>query len=227
MRSGGVVVTPSCLRCDVPLPPRPAGMRGRHPKYCSAKCKDRQAHAGRRMGVPVTQCTHCGRENPPPVRGAARRFCSAACRHRANAAAERYGLVCEFCQAPFMASRAGRRFCSLSCVTSHKNAAKYADHEYVPTGKGHRGRAHRYGLVYEPVDRDLVFERDEWLCGLCTAPVDRLLEWPHPLSASLDHVMPMSRGGDHIYANVQCAHLRCNLTKGASVYAWTAPEACG
>lgn len=58
-----------------------------------------------------------------------------------------------------------------------------------------------------------IFERDGWTCGLCDTPVDPLLSHPDPLSASLDHVVPIAKGGGHVRANVQCAHLRCNLSK--------------
>ncbi|WP_158070491.1 HNH endonuclease [Streptomyces luteocolor] len=33
------------------------------------------------------------------------------------------------------------------------------------------------------------------------------------MSPSLDHVIPLSRGGSHRRDNVQLAHLRCNLRK--------------
>lgn len=33
------------------------------------------------------------------------------------------------------------------------------------------------------------------------------------MSASLDHVVPMSKGGGHTYANTQCSHLKCNVDK--------------
>jgi 5-methylcytosine-specific restriction endonuclease McrA len=62
-----------------------------------------------------------------------------------------------------------------------------------------------------------VFERDGWTCGLCSEPVDPALSWPDPQSASLDHVLPLSRGGSHTMANVQLAHLGCNVEKGAAV----------
>lgn len=60
-----------------------------------------------------------------------------------------------------------------------------------------------------------VYERDEWTCGICAGPVDRSLEWPEPKSVSLDHVIPLSKGGAHAPANAQCAHLVCNVRKGA------------
>lgn len=33
----------------------------------------------------------------------------------------------------------------------------------------------------------------------------------------LDHVIPMSKGGGHTYANTQCSHLKCNVDKGARI----------
>lgn len=82
-------------------------------------------------------------------------------------------------------------------------------------GKNHRSRAKRYGVPYEPIDVRDVFERDGWICGICSEPVDREAKAPHPNSASLDHVIPMARGGGHLYENVQCAHFLCNSLKGA------------
>jgi 5-methylcytosine-specific restriction endonuclease McrA len=67
----------------------------------------------------------------------------------------------------------------------------------------------------DPVRLEVVGERDGWLCGLCEAPVDVDARWPDPRSASIDHVVPVSVGGEHTYGNVQLAHLACNMSKGA------------
>ncbi len=48
-------------------------------------------------------------------------------------------------------------------------------------------------------------------------PIDRLLKYPDPDSLSLDHVMPLARGGEHAIDNVQAAHLRCNVRKGVKL----------
>jgi 5-methylcytosine-specific restriction endonuclease McrA len=37
---------------------------------------------------------------------------------------------------------------------------------------------------------------------------------PEALAPTIDHVVPVSRGGDDIKANVQLAHFRCNSVKG-------------
>lgn len=83
--------------------------------------------------------------------------------------------------------------------------------------KGHKRRARKYGVRYERVNRKAIFERDGWMCGLCNGTVDRSLEYPHPFSVSLDHVVPISMGGSHVAGNLQCAHLHCNILKSNRV----------
>ncbi|MFF0736896.1 HNH endonuclease [Streptomyces chartreusis] len=70
------------------------------------------------------------------------------------------------------------------------------------------------GERFAPKD---VYDRDDWTCGLCQLPVDPGLPWPHPMSASVDHILPLPQGGSHTLANVQCAHLSCNSRKSDRV----------
>lgn len=61
-----------------------------------------------------------------------------------------------------------------------------------------------------------VFDRDGYRCGICGEPVDPSIEWPDLRSASVDHIVPFARGGEHTFSNVQCSHLICNITKSAT-----------
>jgi len=82
----------------------------------------------------------------------------------------------------------------------------------------HRRRAlKRQASTGRPVLLTEIADRDGWTCQLCEEQVDRSLEWPDPLSPSLDHTIPLSRGGAHDPDNVQLAHLRCNVAKGDRV----------
>ncbi len=56
------------------------------------------------------------------------------------------------------------------------------------------------------------------ICALCGKPVDRSLKFPHPMSATIDHIIPIQKGG-HPSAldNLQLAHLVCNQTKGTKL----------
>lgn len=67
--------------------------------------------------------------------------------------------------------------------------------------------------VREDIDRRAVFERDDWTCNICGGPIPQDAVYPDPLSAQVDHVVPLSQGGDHSYDNVAASHMRCNLTK--------------
>src|SRR5690606_41336129 len=62
-------------------------------------------------------------------------------------------------------------------------------------------------LAYEPINSIKVFERDGWICGICHDPIDPAVPWPDDRSKSLDHIVPMSKGGGHVWSNVQAAHL--------------------
>lgn len=66
----------------------------------------------------------------------------------------------------------------------------------------------------EPVMPADVHARDGWICQLCLLPIDPEAAWPDPMSASVDHIVPLALGGAHSMANVQSAHLGCNSRKG-------------
>lgn len=65
----------------------------------------------------------------------------------------------------------------------------------------------------EDVVPEVVFERDGWLCQMCGCELTRSLPYPHPRYPEVDHVDPISRGGDHSYANTRAACSTCNRAK--------------
>jgi 5-methylcytosine-specific restriction endonuclease McrA len=66
-------------------------------------------------------------------------------------------------------------------------------------------------------DRVLLAElllRDGPACSACGEHVDPDTPYPEPTSPSIDHTIPVSRGGQHSMANTTVMHLRCNISKG-------------
>lgn len=81
-------------------------------------------------------------------------------------------------------------------------------------------RCENWGVPYSKVSRAKVFNRDGWVCQLCGKSIDRVVRFPKPLSASLDHIVPLSHGPGtpgHVLDNCQAAHFGCNASKGNRV----------
>lgn len=75
-------------------------------------------------------------------------------------------------------------------------------------------RAARAGAkVIDLFDRIEVFDRDGYRCYLCRAITDPSLSPFSPAYPTVDHVVPLSRGGDHSLGNVRTACLGCNSSK--------------
>jgi 5-methylcytosine-specific restriction endonuclease McrA len=52
------------------------------------------------------------------------------------------------------------------------------------------------------------------VCAICGKPVDKSLKYPHPWSATIDHIVPLDLGGHPSdIANLQLTHWRCNRQK--------------
>lgn len=55
---------------------------------------------------------------------------------------------------------------------------------------------------------------EENFCGICGSEIDKSLKTPHPYSAEVDEIIPISRGGDPLArGNTQLAHRICNQRK--------------
>ena len=70
----------------------------------------------------------------------------------------------------------------------------------------------------ERVNAGDVFTRDRWVCQLCGKRTVRSLRGTiHPRAPELDHIVPLSQGGNHVLTNVQCACRSCNAAKGSKI----------
>ncbi|RVW04882.1 HNH endonuclease [Rhodococcus spongiicola] len=61
-------------------------------------------------------------------------------------------------------------------------------------------------------NRDRILRTSD-VCALCGQWIDPDLSYPDPMSASADHVTPVSKGGSNT-GPLQATHLRCNLRRG-------------
>ena len=66
------------------------------------------------------------------------------------------------------------------------------------------------------------------VCAICGKLVDKTLKTPHPMSAEVDEIIPVSRGGDPLaWNNVQLTHRCCNQHKSNRSNEWAKRNAAG
>ena len=92
------------------------------------------------------------------------------------------------------------------------NEAIHSSHDRDPDEglkRTKRRRAERLRAApRERVDRQAIFHRDGWIYGICG-------ELVAPADATLDHIVPVARGGPHTAANLRIAHAICNSRRQA------------
>jgi 5-methylcytosine-specific restriction endonuclease McrA len=113
--------------------------------------------------------------------------------------------ICMECKIPFQSvyRNRRRRYCTDRCAS-----------RYLRRISRRLKRALLRKVTVERIDPMMVYARDGWRCQRCGRAVDRRLRAPHPKSASIDHIVPLSQNGAHAYRNVQLAHRICNTKKG-------------
>jgi 5-methylcytosine-specific restriction endonuclease McrA len=82
---------------------------------------------------------------------------------------------------------------------------------------GPRRRARARGAArIDRIDRVAIYERDNYTCYLCGRICDPNAPRATPHKLTLDHVIPLARGGTHTADNLRVACWSCNCSKGVS-----------
>lgn len=124
---------------------------------------------------------------------------------------------CGTCGKAFMAS--GREvYCSPECyMAANKKQIKERSKRLGLNDCIRRAR--HYGVAYEyGITLDKLISRDGNTCHLCGGECDKSdKRFGHvgPLYPTIDHVVPLSKGGTHTWGNVRLAHFSCNSAKSA------------
>lgn len=189
-------------------------------RFCSMTCRTEHMtfhREGPSCSVTFANCKQC-------FRGFARQrneaWCSVHCRREYARAMARL----------MAAINASRVVACKGCGAEYCNLPKYGMVKYCPSCALVMRRAAAYvykrlrrGLeraaVIELVDPYVVFDKANWHCELCFRPTPKDLRGTvHPTAPELDHVVPISKGGPHCYANLQCLCRRCNGLKSNKIF---------
>lgn len=97
----------------------------------------------------------------------------------------------------------------IDCRTARDKAAKrLKDRQRSSFSK----RCLKYGVRYTTINRIEVYRRDNWTCAYCGVRVVKSVVYK-PNQATIDHVIPLSKGGSHAIDNVVTACQQCNSIK--------------
>ena len=231
-----------CLRCNESIDHMAARAkycsRSCKSQASSKRCHDRAS--GKDVpfieyGTPRKPCDECGQQ----VKVAGRMFCSRTCqtiarrksagitvsrsteiaifvpakkvRHwpsKNREASSRYFIhgTCKECGTVFTAAAytGGKTptFCNPHCSRKHfRRTDKYRRRELIKSQPS------------EAIYRMSILERDSFTCKLCNEPLDMDAHPNDNRAPSLDHILPLAKGGSHQTHNLQAAHRQCNAIK--------------
>lgn len=85
--------------------------------------------------------------------------------------------------------------------------SRLRNRESISAQKAKRYAMTNGSLYAEKFSLDEIYLRDRKICHICKKHVRRR-------DASMDHIIPVSKSGDHIRANVSLAHKNCNSQRG-------------
>lgn len=185
-------------------------------------------------------CEWCGKEHTVPARTAHQaRFCSDDCRYtwrsrevyghrpleelereweeiRRKRELERLERLiekeCEWCGDVFETTNVRRLTCSSECSRKRTNRIKWERKE---------GRLNERNTIDTDITLIKLYERDKGICHICNEPCDyndkQITDEGHFIAGetypSIDHVIPIAKGGKHSWNNVKLAHHKCNGIK--------------
>lgn len=181
-------------------------------KYCSDKCKPQERHCG------IIQCPICGRDFKQ--NNINQKICNdenCVKQHASNLAKnlnKKRAILRRFiciecgCQVTTSYGDKHKRYCSDDCAIARQSRIEK---------RKRRARKLNNGKV-ESIDPIVIFTRDGWKCRLCGKKTPKKLRGTiNDNAPELDHVIPLSKGGPHTFANVQTACRKCNQLKGATI----------
>lgn len=212
-----------------------AGAKQRDPDY---QRKANAKYRGTTLRERVTEfiCAWCGQARTPGVDCAphASKFCGSGCKGLWHS---RGGMSKADCTAAKRSEKAGQLgvdrsvgvvfvagWCRL-CGRPYARRIEHADSPYCSseckrrgkpgkTASDRRRRERERGFKLTARRRREVYERDDFVCHLCGEAVDMEAHYLMPWAPTVDHVIPLARGGSHDMDNLRCAHRWCNSVRG-------------
>jgi 5-methylcytosine-specific restriction endonuclease McrA len=108
---------------------------------------------------------------------------------------------CKLCEDVFVSVYLTKLYCSRRCSERYRKNARNIDRA------GYRTRRRSDGV------KNKLYFKHNGRCAICDELIDTTVKYPSPESFSIDHIIPLSKGGAERIENLQPTHLACNIAK--------------
>ena len=127
-----------------------------------------------------------------------------------------YGIRCECCGELFVPKHHNKKYCSERCARKASNKRKDILRDK---------RLKENGEIDNSITLEKLYKRDNGVCKICGGKCNYddyrrdengtfIAGSDYP---SIDHIIPISKGGQHTWDNVQLAHMICNSIKNNKI----------
>lgn len=198
-------------------------------RFCSRECAFKYAHEHRKANIVIEHakiCLYCGKRFT--TTNSNKLYCSEECskENGRKKARERSKAIRPI---SFKGKKTICRNCEKEFITEYKKSKVFCcDNCKDIYEKQKRHNINRKRLKGKVIDRDITLTklsiRSNNMCAICGATVDWsdykeingtiICGEKYP---SIDHIIPLSKGGMHEWSNVQLAHRDCNRIKSDEV----------
>lgn len=182
--------------------------------FCSLECRrsyETENKKSRPEYIPkpkqIKTCINCNKEYE--THQTESKYCSYECRYESSYRymVERkptYNIKCKECGKWFSTTNKGKKYCSVTC----SDRFEYRKKETI-----RRERIKQNGRIDWDISIERLIHRDKGICYLCGEQVKTNLDPNHDYYPSIEHVIPVAKGGTHTWDNVKLAHRKCNYLK--------------
>lgn len=199
-------------------------------KYCSIECQKKSHSASRPKKIkapkqPITKiCEWCGDEFN--AKNNKQKYCCKECGYEGNKRLQRQQwakdyiskkVKCKECGVEFMTECGNKHsvFCCQTCADKYERRKEHQCERhkaYMRSRKSIRERQIAKQTV-GVVSYEVLYKRDKGICGICGLPIHKDKFIDDSWGGTIDHIVPISVGGEHGMANCQLAHRICNSLK--------------
>lgn len=201
----------NCLVCNTQLQ---IENNGRPRLTCSRLCRSRRDAQLKAKPKPTLDCAFCN-ERFSSSHGA--KFCGYRCRK------QNYNLVLRSKPKDTTPKTLICGWCDTGVQVPHNFTGPK---KYHPECKVRARRARyriktvrRQSLTVKPsrLSADQLVDAMGAVCGICKDPIDMTLKRTSRMGLTVDHIIPLSKGGQDTLDNMQPAHWLCNVKKGNKI----------